>query len=82
MVQVGVSLDTIIEKLTGAGNLSAMATAIAKARFLQPNRRFVFKYLDPSGIKPAESRIQALNALLSPQNWVTGADFLPVISVP
>jgi hypothetical protein len=83
MVQVGLSLETVVTKLTGGTNLEAMATAIVKAKFLEPNRNFVFKYLDASGAKPSQARIEALNAYITNSAfWLSADNFLPVTSIP
>lgn len=86
MCQVGSSLDAVIakwDKLSGDQERAAFQAALAKARFLEPNRTYVYKYLDPAGQVPPQAKIEKLNALISnPEHWFTSANFVPVTSLP
>lgn len=84
MIQVGVTLDTVIAKISkNNADALAMANAIAKAKFLEPDRHFVFKYQDPTGAKPPQNKIEYLNArIANPANWLTPDNFIPVTSIP
>jgi hypothetical protein len=85
MVQIGQSLDTVVnkwDKLT-VEQRPAYAAKLAKARFLEPNRNYIFKYLDPNGALPTQSQIEKLNSMIpNPANWFTTANFVPVTSLP
>lgn len=85
MIQVGLTLDTVKDKWQGGGadKKIAFASALAKARFLQPNRKHIFKYLDKNGKLPEQSALNELNAYIPDQaNWLTLENFEPVSSLP
>jgi len=85
MVQVGLTLDTIKDKWQGGGTDKkiAFASALAKARFLQPDRKHIFKYLDKNGRLPEQNALDELNAYIANQaNWLTFENFEPVSALP
>jgi hypothetical protein len=85
MVQIGRDLGVIRSKLSDA---EGMANRIRRAYQLEPNRRFVFTYLDPSGLKPTQDAIDRVNFFLQPLDapphplTLSLSDFYPVTSIP